>query len=198
MRFALTLFFVLLAMAGSFLAGNYLSTSSGKIEQVTAPQILEHAKKQVPAPVLPPKPGGREVTTVERKNVKVQTPHTVMDSITIGGIFKTQVPRIEMRTVEVVQDIPTTKLVDAAPDEISKWNAEVGQIQSDYEKKVQAKAKEIAEEIQKNNLSETMTTFKDIMTTMIIPFITAISGLIGAMATFRSASNRKSNGNTNK
>jgi hypothetical protein len=186
MRYIIIIAFTLMAMISSFYLGNYLAASPSESRQVTGSEILEQARKEVPMPELPPKPAGRSVTTIEQRTVQVPETRVVSDMQTIGPFgVKIAVPRTITEMKDITRDVSTTKLIDATPEEINSWNAEVKKSQDKYENDIQERAKEIAEEKAAQKRSQVMEEAKNLTKEMIIPLITAITGLIGALAAFR-------------
>jgi hypothetical protein len=184
MRTLILCFFVVLAMVGSFFAGNYFVGNVRNVEGAYAPDILEEAKKAVPPVVLPPKPSGQIVTTLQHVTTEVPEVHVEKKLVNFGPL-KTLVPQVVTTMKSVITDVPSTTLVDAPLDEITKWNNEVRELQGHYEQELREKVAEIARERQKERAAEILSTTKDVFNEMIIPFITALTGLIGAISAFR-------------
>jgi hypothetical protein len=178
-------FFVLLAMAGSFFAGNYFIGGVGSADATPPSDILEEARKAVAPVVLPTKPAGHSVTTTQQKTIQVPEVHVENQMITVGGLVKTMVPKVVTTLKTVTTDVPVTTLVDASPAEVAKWDLEVKALQEKYEKNVRDKVAQITQERQHQRNVEVMEETKTVVTDMIIPLITALAGLIGAMAAFR-------------
>lgn len=185
MKIIVMAFFLLLAMAGSFVAGNYYFTGNmGPLENNPAADILEEAKKAVPPVVLPPKPAGRSVTT--NQQISVQVPDVRIENKMVSvGPLKTLVPQVVTTMKTVTTTAPTTTLVDATPEEIAVWNQQVKELEDKYQEAINEKVLEITQERQKERATQIMTATKGVFTDMIIPLITAMTGLIGAMAAFK-------------
>jgi hypothetical protein len=187
--------FIILSMVGSFYIGNYLSRGNNYEAEVTAPEILEQAKNEVPKPLFPPKPAGRSVTTIEQK--KIQVPETrVVDQFQTVGPFglKVNIPKVVTTTKEIVQDVPSTKLVDASPEEIAMWNGQVKKLEDKFERDVQERAKQIAAQKASQKRDQLIEQAKGVTKDLIIPLITALTGLIGALAALRWGSKSKPGG----
>jgi hypothetical protein len=71
------------------------------------------------------------------------------------------------------------------PDEVKKWNEETKKITDDYEVKIQEKAVAISLQKASEKREQLIAEWKSIETDMIIPMITAVTGLVGALAAFR-------------
>ncbi|MDE3174486.1 MAG: hypothetical protein KGM15_00045 [Pseudomonadota bacterium] len=177
-------FFVLLAMVGSFFAGNYLVGGVSSTKTATASDIIEEAKKSIPPVVLPPKPAGHSVTSIRR--VTTQVPESRIENKMVNiGPFKTSIPQVVTSMKEVSADVPTTTLVDASPEEIAKWNEEAKAAENKYQSDLNAKINQISAERQHQRNEEIMNETKTVVTEMIIPLITAITGLLGALTAFK-------------
>lgn len=158
---------ILVVGTGAFFLGTVFARPIGNGGVERANLILEKAKRNVTPPVLPPAPAG----------------HTVADTQTIhlgsiggfGGGFGGTVR------------IPITKLVGATPEETAKWQSEVDKLQNDYEKRLHDEARNIANEMFVNDWRSALVLFKAYSTDVIIPFLAALAGIVGAVVTLARA-----------
>ncbi len=186
-RAVLLALFVVLAMVGAFLAGNYLSTPRIlSTESTSGRDILARAQASVPQPILPPKPSGREVTSTEQRQVEVDVPTIQIENQSIGPLgVSIGIPRVVSRREIVNQPVSVTKLVDASPAEIAAWEAEVSKRKRQYESAIQLKVEEISKEENTRQRQLLISGVENFTKNTLIPLITALTGLIGAMATLR-------------
>jgi len=176
--------FVALAVVGAFFAANYLAAPDVPGD-MTAEEILSLAKKQVPPPVLPPKPAGREVVTTEQRQVQIQVPRVETQWIKVGPL-KTKIPskKVVTETQTVTQDVPVRRLEGASPAEIANWERETARIQREYDAAVRTEVQKI-EQSQKATVAAFLKEAQPFIKDSLIPLITSLTGLIGALATWR-------------
>ena len=149
-----------------------LPKSSG----VAAEAIVEKAKQQVPLPNLPPKPAGK--TVVEQQ--------PVTQTIQVGA--PTWASPLRMITRQITVNTPKTRLVDASPEEIAAWDAEVKKLQDGYNAKLSAKITELSHEQELENAKAVAQAVKEISTDVIVPpVILAAAGVIGAVDSLKAA-----------
>ncbi|MER8929184.1 hypothetical protein [Mesorhizobium sp. M0767] len=172
---------LLLVAGGGFLVGNAMLVPSQDISGV-AESILDKAKQRVPEPTLPPKPGGREVKVMVPVTRTIQVPKIEMKG---GGFLRT--PQVVMTTQNITENVEQVRIVDASPQEIATWDAQVKSIREDYSRKLDAEIKEISQEEKLKNMRETAVIIKDMINTAIIPLLAALAGLVGALITLRNA-----------
>jgi hypothetical protein len=184
MKTLVMILFVLLAMTGSFFAGNYYLSGWTNLPQTPAPDILEEAKKSVSEIVLPPPPAGHSVTTYEQKDVQVPDVHVENRLVSVGPI-KTSIPQVVTTIKTVTTNVPKTTLVDATPAEMADWDQKVKKLQDQYQRDLTNKVVEITRQRQHEREAEILAETKTVLTDMIIPLLTALTGLIGALAAFR-------------
>jgi len=182
-RTAVAIFIGSLALVGvgAFYVGNMLATSPQITPATTPSEILEEARKRVPAATLPPKPAGREVTELVPQEIQIDVPIVQMKQV--SGPFGVKVSVPEQITVKrtITQPVPKTKLVDASPAEIAAWEASVKSVQEEYQSKLAAEVRTISAERQQANRNEIIESVQQMTKDTLIPFIAALTGLIGAM-----------------
>jgi hypothetical protein len=85
-------------------------------------------------------------------------------------------PGLDALTNQVVQQrVDRHKLVGAPPQETAEWQARVDQLQADHDKAVQDEVARLAREAPASGGND--------FSTQLVPMITALTGLIGAIAT---------------
>jgi hypothetical protein len=183
----------LLAMIGSFFAGNYFL--SGVSNTAPGSDILDEAKKRVPAVALPPPPAGHSVTTYEQKDIQVPEVHVENRAQGVGPI-KVQVPQVITTMKTVSETVPKTTLVGATPAEMADWDERVKKLQDQYQKDLASAVAEITKERQREREAQIMAETKSVLIDMIIPLLTALTGLIGAMAAFRNGTRPNTDSST--
>jgi hypothetical protein len=152
--------------AGGFFLGVVFSRPiGGGAERATA--VIEEAKRRVPPPTLPPRPSGHTVT--ETKQVPVEIP------LPLSGRTSIMIP------------VTTSKLIGATPEETAKWEAETDKSEKEYERKLGAEAKKIANEMFVNDWRSAVVLFKAYSKEVILPFLAALAGIIGAIVTLMKA-----------
>jgi hypothetical protein len=173
-----------LAMVGSFYIG-YEIAGPDLPADLSAEEILTLAKARVSAPVFPPKPAGQEVIRDEPKFVQVEVPRIVSETIRIGP-FKTKVPikKVVTETKTVTQNVKVRTLEGAPPEAIAKWEAETARIQKDYEAAIRREVERV-EKARKAQLVQMLYDAQPFIRESLIPLITALTGLIGALATWK-------------
>lgn len=186
-NYVLIIIFVVLAMVGSFYVGNYLASPNSQGQIISSySDAFERAKREIPAPDLPPKPAGQTVTTITQQKVTVPTQRVINESINIGPFgAKVSIPKVITEQREIIQDTPSTKLVDASPEQIGRWNAEVKKLQDEYNATVIDRAKAIEAKNAAQRRTEFIENAKGITKDIIVPMITALTGLVGAIAALR-------------
>lgn len=184
--YAISIIFTMIAMIGSFYAGNYLASSSIRNQNLASySDTFEQAKKEIPPPELPPKPAGQTVTTIVQQKVTVPTPRIETEFQKGPFGLKIAVPKVITEQKEIMQEVPSTKLVDASPEQISNWNAQVKKIQDEYNNAVAERARLIEVKNAEKKRAELIESAKNITKDIIIPLVTALTGLIGAIAALR-------------
>jgi hypothetical protein len=121
MQTALLLVFVVLAMVGSFFAGDYLHYPVSDKVNDSANEIFEEAREQTTKPELPAKPSGNVVTTTKAVETHIKVP-TVQNTLTSVGGIKINLPQVVEKDQVIATQQPVTTLVDATPEEIKEWN----------------------------------------------------------------------------
>jgi hypothetical protein len=186
MRTALLLVFVVLAMAGSFFAGQYLHYPVSDRVSDSANEIFEEARGQIPKPELPAKPSGHTVTTMKTVETHITVPTVQNNLVSIGGFLgKITVPQVVEKDQVITTQVPVTTLVDATPEEIKEWNEKTKTLSDEYEAQVREKANEIAEYKSTEKRRELIQEGSDIAKNMIVPVVAALAGLIGSVAALR-------------
>jgi len=84
-------------------------------------------------------------------------------------------------TVPSTVKIP--KLVGATAEENAKWQAETDALQQQYERKLADEARKIANEMFVNDWRSAVVLFKTYSADVILPFLAALAGIVGAGAT---------------
>jgi FtsZ-binding cell division protein ZapB len=188
-KYVLVLFVSLvLVVGGSFYAGNYLA-GAGTVPDPGAKsteQILEEARNNVPEPERPPMPQGREI--IETRTETVSIPRTVITMRRIEGPFGAfvEVPEVQTRNEEVTREVQVPRLVDAPPEEIERWNAQVRQLEADYQRRLRAEIARLStkERERVENAADVLTEFTHFVSTIITPLIVTLTGLAGAVIAF--------------
>ena len=152
--------------AGGFFLGAVFARpiGTGNVERMNA--IMEEAKRRVLPPVLPPKPAGHTVT--ENKTVSIAMPRGGFGDF---GTFDRQII------------VPTTKLVGATPEETAKRQAGTDRLEKEYEKNLAGEARSIANAMFVNDWRSAVVLFKTYSTEVILPFLAALAGVVGAVVT---------------
>lgn len=171
---------ILVVGAGGFVLGTVFARPIGSGGMDRANAILEEAKKRVPPPTYPPKPAGH--TETETKTVMTRIPNAG-GFLGPGGI-----------TIPTTVTVP--KLVGATPEENAKWQAETDKVQRDYQEKVASEARKIANEMFVNDWRSAMILFKTYSADVILPFLAALAGIVGAVATLLRAFRTKPDATT--
>lgn len=166
--------------AGAFYVGNKL-VAPRDIETPPPAEILDEARKRVPIPVLPPKPAGREVVEKVETPVEVNFPIVKNEMRNFGLGVKVAVPVMstEKRTIMVKTDKRT--LVDATPEQIKTWEAEVARIQSAYDGRVKLEAAAIVKRQQDENAKKVVQETTAMIRESITPLVISLAGLVGAI-----------------
>ena len=84
--------------------------------------------------------------------------------------------------------VPVQNLVDATPEEIKAWDEKTKSLMDKYEAAVRAKADEIAEQKATEKRKELINEGIDIAKNMVVPVLTSLAGLIGAVVALRAGS----------
>jgi hypothetical protein len=171
---------MLVVGAGAFFAGAALVTPP-KLESGSTPTaILDEAKKRVPALVLPPKPAGHEVVETKQVQRTIQVPK-ITTEMQGNGPFKLAIPRAVLETQTVTENVPTTRLVDATPDETAAWEAQLKKLQDAYNAKLTEEIKKISDEQFLQKSKEAAQKFKGFVSDVIVPVLLSLAGLVGAV-----------------
>jgi hypothetical protein len=170
----------MVVVVGAFFAGAALVGAPIISQDSTSSAIIEEAKKRVPAPSLPAKPAGHEVVETKVVERTVQVPKVINDLQSMGPL-KINVPRIAMETQTIKENVPTTKLIDATPEETTEWEGKVKKLQEDYNVRLNAEIKKISSEQFMQKSKELAQQFKTVVTEIIVPVLVALAGLIGAI-----------------
>jgi septin family protein len=172
---------ILVVGAGGFLLGTVFARPIGAGGAERANAIVEEAKRRIAPPTLPAKPAGHTVTVNETKTIVIRAPNPA--GIGLGVPEQVQIT------------VPTTKLVGATPEETAKWQTETDNLQVEYEKKLAEEARKIANEMFVNDWRSAVVLFKKYSADVIVPFLAAIAGIVGAIVTLMKAFRTKTDAN---
>jgi hypothetical protein len=189
------LFSLVLLAVGGFLVGNALLSVPPPQNVDVAQSILDEARQRIPQPPLPPKPGGREVEVTVPTSRTIQVPKIVYDNLKMPFGASVKVPRQTLETQTITENIKKTTIVDASPDEISAWNSQVAESQAEYNRRLNEEIKKISAEQAAKNARLTSELIKDMITSVVIPLIVALTGLIGAIVSLINALRKPPPGN---
>jgi hypothetical protein len=176
---------VVLAMVGSFLVGNFLGAPRFDAQTLSGEEIVALARRRVTEPVLPPRPGGRTVVSIEKREIRIQVPTIETDcSSGLLGVSLC-VPRVVVQTKVVPQDVQVTKLEDASPREIAEWEASVLDAKTKYEEAIQQEVTKISADQADKQRAQVTSGLRSFATNTLIALAAALVGLAGAIATLR-------------
>jgi hypothetical protein len=161
---------------GAFYLGGAL-TPPRTIIPTTSDSIIAEAKQRVPLPTLPPKPGGHVVTEIKTIEQTVQVPVVTFQRGPLG----IKIPITTLQTQTTHQNVPTSTLIDASPQETAAWEAEVKKLQDQYNLALQVEIKKISREKELASAKETADFIKQLITDAIVPVVLALAGLVGAI-----------------
>jgi hypothetical protein len=168
--------------AGAFYAGAAIVTPPLLEKNSTSATILEEGKKRIPAPTLPPKPGGREVVETNAVQRVIQVPRTTTDFQTVGLLgFKIPITKTIVENQTIIENVPTTKLVDATPAETAEWEAQVKKLQDTYNAELNEEIKKISDEQFLQKSKDAAQRFKTFVSDVIVPILLSLAGLVGAI-----------------
>jgi hypothetical protein len=186
------LFFVSLCLlaTGSFFAVRTFTSKGHPYSSLDA-SIVEQAKAKVPEPPLPPKPAGRVVTVIEKKQVTKDVPIIKHERMTIGGFITTTVPRVTVEKRTETIEVPVQKLVEASPSEIAAWNESIEEGHRKYQADLDATINALVQEKKAKERSETVEATIKVIKEGVVPLLGAVTGLLGAIKAFRSGREKK-------
>lgn len=172
---------MLIVGAGAFYAGAAI-VSPPLIEQSsTSATILEEARKRVPAPTLPPKPGGQEVTETKPVQITVKVPRVITDFQKGPLGIRIPVPKTIMEDQTITENVSTTRLIDASPAETADWEAQVKKIQDAHNARLNSEIKKISDEQFLQKSKDAAQKFKTFVSDVIVPILVSLAGLAGAI-----------------
>lgn len=147
--------------------------------------LRAEAEKRVEPVTLPPKPEGNTVEETVMVDVKKQVPVTRYEARTVAGGIKARIPRtvLETRVEAVPQKI--VKAAGASQKEVDAWNAQVKTLEADRSKKVDAMVQQLAAEKSPASGNATVEVIVTLVRDAIVPLLTSVAGLLGAIGTFR-------------
>lgn len=172
---------IALVGAAAFYGGTLFGTLSQQQSEPAA-AIVEAAKKNIARPQLPPRPAGRPVTVMEERTKEIEIP--------IPGLLDFGRTRTVLQKIQV----PTTKLVDASPEVVAAWDAQVKKLEEEYNARLTQEIDRLSRENLMRTAKQYVAMLKEIASEIVVPVLIALGGIIGAITALKNAfkSNPKS------
>ena len=168
---------------GNRIARPGLAASKGVKAEIVAGEIVAEAKKRVPEPPALPRPAGQQVPVTEVQQVQVEVPVTQCRQVKFAFGASVCVPEIQMQSQTVSHTVTTLKYVDPNPAAVRQWQLAEEKRHAQYQAKFNGEIAAVAaERAQKEKVQDSLlSTTERIIRDTIIPFITALTGLISAL-----------------
>jgi len=185
MKWLLISICLIITVASLFFLGHTWGSAAKESSGPTASQILDQAKRETTPPPLPPQPVGHVVIARVERTVQLPQAKVVATPQKIGPLVAFNFPKAVVAAKPATQVVETPTLVGPSTAETAAWNAKVKKLQENYQKSVSDKAQQIAQKAADDKSADALAEFNETMKDSVVPLITAISGLIGAIAALR-------------